>query len=983
MVAPAVKQRSSALRWIYLGFIGHTVALILFDFGMFPVKPVTTDTAAWSDYGPEPGTTLDLRYGRVFKKVVVMLIDGIRTDVVWSDRKLMPFTCSLLDNGKGVGFVTLAQSPTVTLPRIKAILTGSVPLFSDAILNVQESSGISPDNLLTYAKREHGAHVVAYGDNIWGTLFPERDAFLRSEWVVSFFVSDFVHVDVNVTKHVPQEMQKSDWDILVLHYLGLDHIGHFEGPTSSHVPGKLLEMDGVVKQIYNSLDADSLLLVLGDHGTGDAGGHGGSSASEVRTPAMFFSPRFESDRFAHVAGSHAGVVEQIDLASTLAALLGVPIPKSNMGKMLTGLLEHLYSHDPLELLRCLAANTRQLLGAVNASSLSSSRKDGFLSRHAALVSLHGAFLKRAHEGMAPSVLSSQSKDIVLGYGELLRSISSMLVQTSVSYDTLAMAAALYLLVSIPLLCGVRVASHGIFRALSSNYPLLLLSCLFSLFLQVLACTSLSLGQSAWLFSFSLWTSPILVLLCATTTLNIGVVIVVVGSWLQKHCDGLQLRLRLGSIAPASVGIVAGTCCQLALLGASSFVEEEHQVWYFLTTSFLLSMVIQKRLKASSVRSSSPHGTARMELVWCCASVFLFRVARSWNQTGDKWLHLPDISSWMAGESHLFSRSVLGILSLAVVGCSFLIRTSRRSIPIWHLFLLLPGLCFVYGARSAMKQFYLPTALLGFLSSDGYVESHIVYFLCILLVLMEMLKAAVLFMATKPGHVFSAGSGLQTSYSAYLLLMCLLSRPQNVAVMAVMTVQHIVFDLVVWPALSSWQVGLSAMWMAFAGYYLQGNSNALSKIDLTAGYVGMQDFQPARVFLLITLSVWASVLTWLMAAFGHVARSLEHRQPVTSKPKSHATTGSQSIPSSSLEAKKKATGSENAGDRDLSVFIWTVMLHQMAIGTVVTVVSMAMRQHIMVWTVFSPKLLIGTSQSIHVLCLVTIMMVLRWVVYRDM
>ena len=27
-------------------------------------------------------------------------------------------------------------------------------------------------------------------------------------------------------------------------------------------------------------------------------------------------------------------------------------------------------------------------------------------------------------------------------------------------------------------------------------------------------------------------------------------------------------------------------------------------------------------------------------------VFLCRVARTWNQTGDKWAHLPDVSDWL-------------------------------------------------------------------------------------------------------------------------------------------------------------------------------------------------------------------------------------------------------------------------------------------------------------------------------------------------
>ena len=41
-------------------------------------------------------------------------------------------------------------------------------------------------------------------------------------------------MDLNVTRHLDQQLDTShdwnEWDILVLHYLGLDHIGHFQGP---------------------------------------------------------------------------------------------------------------------------------------------------------------------------------------------------------------------------------------------------------------------------------------------------------------------------------------------------------------------------------------------------------------------------------------------------------------------------------------------------------------------------------------------------------------------------------------------------------------------------------------------------------------------------------------------------------------------------------------------------------------------------------
>lgn len=56
-----------------------------------------------------------------------------------------------------------------------------------------------------------------------------------------------------MTRHLTSELSSTDWDVLILHYLGLDHIGHLTGPNSPLVEPKLDEMDGIVKQIYDSV----------------------------------------------------------------------------------------------------------------------------------------------------------------------------------------------------------------------------------------------------------------------------------------------------------------------------------------------------------------------------------------------------------------------------------------------------------------------------------------------------------------------------------------------------------------------------------------------------------------------------------------------------------------------------------------------------------------------------------------------------------
>jgi ethanolaminephosphotransferase len=51
-----------------------------------------------------------------------------------------------------------------------------------------------------------------------------------------------------------RELSSADWDVLILHYLGLDHIGHLAGPQSSLIAPKLQEMDSIVKYIFEELE---------------------------------------------------------------------------------------------------------------------------------------------------------------------------------------------------------------------------------------------------------------------------------------------------------------------------------------------------------------------------------------------------------------------------------------------------------------------------------------------------------------------------------------------------------------------------------------------------------------------------------------------------------------------------------------------------------------------------------------------------------
>ena len=98
---------------------------------------------------------------------------------------------SLIRSGAAIPFTAHATSPTITMPRVKAMTTGSIPSFLDVILNFAESDTSSSlahqDTWLLQLKNRPSGKLVMYGDDTWLKLFPEM--FARADGTSSFFVS--------------------------------------------------------------------------------------------------------------------------------------------------------------------------------------------------------------------------------------------------------------------------------------------------------------------------------------------------------------------------------------------------------------------------------------------------------------------------------------------------------------------------------------------------------------------------------------------------------------------------------------------------------------------------------------------------------------------------------------------------------------------------------------------------------------------------
>lgn len=233
----------------------------------------------------------------------------------------------------------VADAPTTTMQRLKGLMTGGLPTFVDSGRNFA-SQAIEEDNILSQHSAA-GRSATVLGDDTWVSLFPR--AFARTFPFPSFDVRDLDTVDRGVNHHIASELSRPEWGILIAHYLGVDHCGHRYSPDHPAMGTKLSEMNRAIRRLVDTLPEDTVLLVFGDHGMTTSGDHGGDSPNELHsalfaysntpfhsrrsTPLTTTSPLIKDD----IRRGDPTTVEQIDLAATLAFMLGLPVPFGSLG----------------------------------------------------------------------------------------------------------------------------------------------------------------------------------------------------------------------------------------------------------------------------------------------------------------------------------------------------------------------------------------------------------------------------------------------------------------------------------------------------------------------------------------------------------------------------------------------------------------------------------------------------------------------------
>ncbi|CAI9299652.1 unnamed protein product [Lactuca saligna] len=332
-------------------------------------SPLCCHTTLHQWFPPHKNRTSTLQSLFTVDRIVIIVLDALRIDFVapstffeekkpWMDKLQVLHKLASDPESAARIFKAIADPPTTSLQRLKGLTTGGLPTFID-IGNSFGAPAIVEDNLI-HQLVANGKRIVMMGDDTWTQLFPNH--FNKSYPYPSFNVKDLDTVDNGCISHLVPTLYDDDWDVVIAHFLGVDHAGHIFGVDSAQMIEKLEQYNEQLEKVVEVLQSQSakgglhentLLLVMGDHGQTINGDHGGGTPEEVETsifamslkkPPLPIPSEFDASSCKlDLLGRKVCVssIQQLDFAATVSALLGIPFPYGSIGgvnPMLYGLV---------------------------------------------------------------------------------------------------------------------------------------------------------------------------------------------------------------------------------------------------------------------------------------------------------------------------------------------------------------------------------------------------------------------------------------------------------------------------------------------------------------------------------------------------------------------------------------------------------------------------------------------------------------------
>ncbi len=260
-------------------------------------------------------------------RLVFILVDGLREDTAL-DAVVMPNLAGLREMGASASIHS--KAPSYSQPAYTTLLTGASPEISDGpVINLDYEDILlfTQDNLFSAAHRA-GLRTAISGYYWFEKLVPQSDVDLR------FYTpgEDRTADEAVMAAALPWLRDRSA-EFVLIHLDQVDYAGHHEGGARDPRWNEAARrVDDMIGEVSNELDLSrDTILVLSDHGHIGIGGHGGQDPDVLVQPLVLAGKGIRPGAY--------GDIKQVDIAPTLAALLGAAVPSSSQGQVRTEMMD--------------------------------------------------------------------------------------------------------------------------------------------------------------------------------------------------------------------------------------------------------------------------------------------------------------------------------------------------------------------------------------------------------------------------------------------------------------------------------------------------------------------------------------------------------------------------------------------------------------------------------------------------------------------
>lgn len=709
-----------------------------------------------------------------------------------------------------------------------------------------------------------------------------------------------------------------------MHYLGLDHIGHKTGPNGPKMLPKQREMDGIVQQIFEAMEthqhhAKTLLVLAGDHGMNAGGNHGGSGPGETEPALLFASPAFRNMRkrleYKCPTMPKEGTefhyytkVEQSDIVPVLAGLMGMPISQNSLGVFMPEFAGVWSAKQHLQYLR---QNSEQILNIVRAKYDVERFEQDVLS--------HLSRLK--DESYASQRTAGDEEDLAFEWAWILYNVDAKPGSSSPEDAELAYYRFLY------------HAQEAMSNA-SSSYDI--------------------------------------------SRMMAGVLLAFVGF--------VEAALCLPSLWPptcASIFFSITSVLYGVMMFASSYVEEEQHFWYWLTPVWIVCLAAKNLWKA-------PNKQHKINVAIAGTGLLLtHRLAIRWNQTGQKHAGDPDVVHTIFPEHHNFMWIL--VLITYVANCVLLHTRTLAGIMMTE-FLVFTEVSLTFLAIVFKLNFTqadapelvqgLATLLREYSEPFSLVEQAWAVF-----ALLAVATMLVVTLSIRKGRAGAASQEVEEHLQIslperlhHLLALFLMTqiRAPNIPLFLVLEIQRICLGQLTakkdpnssYSYSSPTEVATSALLFSHVYYFCMGGSNSISSIDLSNAYNGVANYNIAAVGVLLFASNWAGAIWWCSSAlllmlpkWSEPAEEVRRQQQDDKDwvMVEHSKLHNDAV--ASTKSKDSPSNLQEPVEEFWVVYVACMTLFISASLVAVMAACTALRTHLFIWTVFSPKYLYAMAWSV--------------------